>query len=191
MDAASDDTLPPTQFRAPNTPSLAYSATTGTLLYVYQNNINRAVSKADISYQTSKDGGLTWSNSKFLSTDASGKPAANDQFFPWAAADEAGRFYVIWFDRRLDPANVRINTWQAVSRNDASSFSSSRISSQDWNPNNGFFTSGAFIGDYNGLAASTEFVYPVWTDGRASARAVTGIGETDIFTNVTDVANNS
>jgi hypothetical protein len=191
MDAASDDTLPPTQFRAPNTPSLAYSATTGTLLYVYQNNINRAVSKADISYQTSKDGGLTWSNSKFLSTDASGKPAANDQFFPWAAADEAGRFYVIWFDRRLDPANVRINTWQAVSRNDASSFSSSRISSHDWNPNDGFFTSGAFIGDYNGLAASTEFVYPVWTDGRASARAVTGIGETDIFTNVTDVANNS
>jgi hypothetical protein len=91
---------------------------------------------------------------------------------------------VIWFDRRLDPANVRINTWQAVSGNDATSFSSAKISSQDWNPNDGFLTSGAFIGDYNALAASTEAVYAVWTDGRDSARAVTGIGETDIFTTV-------
>ena len=184
LDIARDDTLPPTRFRAPNTPSLAYSSKTGTLLYVYQNNINRAISKADISYQTSTDGGLHWSNSKFLSTDSSGKPAANDQFFPAAAADESGRFYVIWFDRRLDPANVRINTWQAVSRDDAASFSSAKISSQDWNPNDGFFTSGAFIGDYNALAASTEAVYPVWTDGRHTARAQTGIGNTDIFTNV-------
>ena len=189
LDFARDDTLPPTHFRAPNTPSLAYSPTTGTLLYVYQNNINRAISQADISYQTSTDGGLHWSNSKFLSTDSSGKPAANDQFFPAAAADEAGRFYVIWFDRRLDPANVRINTWQAVSRNDAASFSSAKISSQDWNPNNGFFTSGGFIGDYNALATSTEAVYPVWTDGRDSARAQTGIGNTDIFTNVQRPAN--
>jgi len=184
IDGAGSDTLPPTHFRAPNTTSLAYSAKTGTLLYVYQNNINRATSQADISYQTSKDGGRHWSNSKVLSTDSSGHPAANDQFFPWAAADESGRFYVIWFDRRLDPANVRINTWQAVSLNDASHFSSSRISSQDWDPNDGFFTSGRFIGDYNALAASNHYVYAVWTDGRASARAETGIGETDIFTNV-------
>ena len=157
VDGSGSDTLPPTAFRAPNTTSLAYSAKTGKLLYVYQNNINRPTSKADISYQTSTDGGLHWSDSKFLSTGSSGNPAANDQFFPWAAADESGRFYVIWFDRRLDPANVRINTWQAMSSNDASSFSSSRISSQDWNPNDGFFTSGAFIGDYNGLAASNHF----------------------------------
>ena len=196
MDAKSDDTLPPTHFRAPNTTSLAYSPTTGTLLYVYQNNINRPIppstlppagqpdSKADISYQTSKDGGLTWSDSKFLSTDSSGNPAPNDQFMPWAAADESGRFYVIWFDRRLDPANVRINTWQAVSSNDTASFSSSKISSADWNPNDGFFTSGAFIGDYNGLAASTQAVYAVWTDGRDTAKAVTGLGNTDIFTTV-------
>jgi hypothetical protein len=186
IDGSGSDTLPPTHFRAPNTTSLAYSAKTGTLLYVYQNNITRTPTSggADISYQTSKDGGLTWSDSKVLSTGSSGHPAANDQFFPWAAADESGRFYVIWFDRRLDPANVRINTWQARSSNDASSFSSSRISSRDWDPNDGFFTSGAFIGDYNGLAASNNYVYPVWTDGRASARAETGLGETDIFTNV-------
>jgi hypothetical protein len=183
-DFGADDTLPPTAFRAPNTPSLAYSPRTGSLLFVYQNNINRPNSAADISYQTSSDGGLHWSNSKFLSTASSGQPARNDQFFPWAASDESGRFYVIWFDRRLDPANVRINTWQAVSRNDAASFSSAKISTRDWDPNQGFFTSGAFIGDYNGLAASTDAVYAVWTDGRNDAIGETGLGETDIFTKV-------
>jgi len=185
-DGTGSDTIPPTHFRAPNTPSLAYSPRTGKLLFVYQNNINRPASAADLSYQTSTDGGLTWSDASFLSTDSSGQPAANDQFFPWAASTESGRFYVIWFDRRLDPNNVRINTWQAVSGNDAASFSSAKISSQDWNPNDGFFTSGAFIGDYNALAASDQQVYPVWTDGRDNARGETGIGETDIFTDAND-----
>jgi len=184
QDAGNDDTLPPTAFRAPNTPSLAYSPRTDSLLFVYQNNINRPVSQADISYQTSTDGGLNWSNSSFLSTDSSNQPAANDQFFPWAASDESGRFYVIWFDRRQDNANVRINTWQAVSSHDAANFSSSKISTQDWDPNLGFFGSGAFIGDYNGLAASTDAVYAVWTDGRDDAIGQTGIGETDVFTSV-------
>ena len=91
---------------------------------------------------------------------------------------------MIWFDRRLDSANVRINTWQAVSNNNAASFSSAKISTQDWDPNQGFFTSGAFIGDYNGLAASTDAVYAVWTDGRDDAIGQTGLGETDIFTSV-------
>ncbi len=181
-DGTGSDTIPPTHFRAPNTPSLAYSPQTGKLLFVYQNNVNRPTSQADISYQTSADGGLHWSDAAFLSTDSSGQPAVNDQFFPWAASDENGRFYVIWFDRRLDPANVRINTWQAVSSNDAASFASSKISSSDWDPNLGFFTSGAFIGDYNGLAASTDAVYAVWTDGRDNAIGQTGLGETDIFT---------
>ena len=185
-DGSGSDTIPPTHFRAPNTPSLAYSPRTGKLLFVYQNNINRPTSAADISYQTSTDGGLTWSDATFLSTDSSGQPAANDQFFPWAASTESGRFYVIWFDRRLDPNNVRINTWQAVSGNDAASFSSAKISSQDWNPNDGFFSSGAFIGDYNALAASDQQVYPVWTDGRDDARGETGIGETDVFTDGND-----
>ena len=92
---------------------------------------------------------------------------------------------MIWFDRRLDPANVRIDTWQAMSGNDGRA-SQARRSAADWNPNLGFFTSGAFIGDYNGLAASDQQVYPVWTDGRDNARGDTGIGETDIFTDAND-----
>jgi hypothetical protein len=178
------DLLPPTRFRAPNTLSVAYSQTTGTLVFVYQNNVNRASSQADISVQRSTDGGLTWSDASFLSVGDNGQPAAGDQFFPWAAADQNGKFYAIWFDRRLDPANHDIDTWQAESTSDGTSWKTFRISSRSWNPDLAFFSSGTFIGDYNGLAASTTAVYPVWTDGRDSAIAETGIGEADVFTNV-------
>jgi hypothetical protein len=50
--------------------------------------------------------------------------------------------------------------------------------------NLGFLTSGAFIGDYNGLAASTDAVYAVWTVGRDDAIGETGLCETDIFAKV-------
>jgi hypothetical protein len=184
LDAAEDDTLPPTFFRAPNTPSLAYDPRTGSLTFLYQNNINRPASAADISYQRSTDGGQTWSNMRFLSVTGSGNPAPNDQFFPWVAAAGNGNLYAIWFDRRLDPANIRINTWEARSANGGVTWTSRRISTSSWNPNLGFFSSGAFIGDYNGIAVSTTNVYPVWTDGRNNAIGRTGIGETDIFTDV-------
>ena len=184
IDAAKDDTLPPTSFRAPNTPSLAYDPANGSLTFLYQNNINRPVSKADISYQRSTDGGQHWSNMRFLSVTKSGKPAPNDQFFPWIAAASNGNLYAIWFDRRQDPANININTWEARSANGGLTWTSRRISTRSWNPNHGFFSSGAFIGDYNGIAVSSTNVYPVWTDGRNNAIARTGIGETDIFTDV-------
>jgi hypothetical protein len=178
------DLLGPTAFRAPNTLSIDYSAKTGTLTYLYQNFINGAVSGADISVQQSHDGGLTWSDAAFLSTQAGGVPARNDQFFPWVDSSPNGNLYAIWFDRRRDPANHDIDTWQATSTNDGASWQQSRISTRSWDPDKGFFASGAFIGDYNGIAASNRVVYPVWTDGRNSNFDNNGIGETDIFTNV-------
>lgn len=178
------DLLPPTVFRAPNTTAHAISPTTGTTVFVYQNHINRKRSEADISYQLSENGGLKWSDAKMLSLRENGRPAQNDQFFPWVTVDEAGVFHAVWFDRRRSDDNRRINTWYAVSTDDAATWDSKRISSKGWDPAEGFFTSGAFIGDYNGIAAAEGWVYPVWTDGRRSAIKRTGIGETDIFTAV-------
>jgi hypothetical protein len=172
------DLLPPTVFRAPNTLSIDYSQQTGTLTYLYQNYINGAVSGADISIQQSHDGGLHWTDARFLSTQAGGGPARNDQFFSWVDSSPDGNLYAIWFDRRRDPANRNIDTWQATSTNDGHSWPQRRISTRSWNPDLGFFTSGAFTGDYNGIAASNRAVYPVWTDGRNNAIEQTGIGET-------------
>jgi len=178
------DLLAPTAFRAPNTASLDYNRSTGTLTFLYQNHVNAATSGADISLQISRDGGFTWSNTRTLSKGVGGGGARNDQFFPWVDSNPAGDLYAIWFDRRRDPANHDIDTWQAVSTDDGRSWRTFRISTRAWNPDEGFFASGAFIGDYNGIAANNRAVYPVWTDGRNSNFGQNGVGETDIFTNV-------
>jgi hypothetical protein len=175
------DKLNPKKFRAPISPSLAFNAVTGSLEFVYQNNVDRQTSGADISFQQSRDGGTTWSDAKTIST-AGGAAAPNDQFFPWIAVDEAGNLHAIWFDNRNDPNNRLIETFQAFSSDDGATWRSWDISSVPWNPDDGFFNCGCFIGDYNAIAASTQVIYPVWTDGRNSPGRP--LGETDIFTNV-------
>jgi len=177
------DLLPNKKFRAPNTESIAYSEATGTLAYVYTNYDNMATQGGNIEVKTSTDQGSTWSTGQVIST-SGGAPAPNDQFFPWIAASPNGAFSAIWLDCRRDPNNHDIDTFQATSRSDGATWSNSRISTVSWDPDNGFFKSGSFIGDYSGLAAADNVIYPVWTDGRNSAIAQTGIGETDIFTNV-------
>src|SRR5207248_3588531 len=122
---------------------------------------------------------------RFLSVTASGAPAPRDQFFPWVDSDQAGNLYAIWYDRRLDPNNHDIDTFQSNSFDDGHTWTPNRrISTASWNPDKGFFGTGSFIGDYNGLAASTTAVYPVWTDGRNTNYDRNGIGETDIFTDI-------
>lgn len=179
------DSLPNKGFRAANTISLALSPTTGTLAFVYANYIDRSTSGGDIGVSLSHDGGLTWSDTDTISTKADGvTPARNDQWFPWIAADPSGNFWVIWFDCRRDSGNHLIDTFQSKSIDDGLTWPNERISTESWDPDTGFFGSGSFIGDYNGLAASDAAVYAVWTDGRDSAVYETGIGETDIFTSV-------
>jgi hypothetical protein len=178
------DLLPNKKFRAPNTESLAYSEATGTLLYVYTNYLHMATSGGDIVAQRSTDGGLHWSSPQVVSLGhAQSGPARNDQFFPWIATNPAGDSYAVWLDARRDPANHDLAAFQASSHNDGMSWPNQQIGAV-WDPDGGFFKSGSFIGDYNGMAASNDWVYPVWTDGRDSAIDQTGIGETDIFTNV-------
>ena len=137
--------LPPKLFRTPATESLAYSAKTGTLIYVEQNYINGANTGTDISYWLSHDGGMNWSTAKFLSVDNNGNPAPNDQFFAWSAVSPNGTMYAQWLDNRRDPQNRWIDTWQAVSYDDGQTWTSYRISSVNWNPDWGFFGSGRLI----------------------------------------------
>jgi len=172
-----DDLLPNTAFRAPNTISLAYSPRTGTLVYVYANYISGR-EDGNIGVSLSRDGGLTWSSAHTVSR------ARNNQFFPWAAATPNGAFVIIWLDRRQDPNNHDIGTFQARSVDDGDNWTTRAISTTTWDPDRGFFTSGAFIGDYSGLAANDRVTYPVWTDGRNNDIQNTGIGETDVFTDV-------
>jgi hypothetical protein len=76
------DLLPPTAFRAPNTIAFAINERSGAIVFVYTNYLNRASSGGDVTYQVSRDHGLTWSDAKPLSVASGGAPAPNDQFLP-------------------------------------------------------------------------------------------------------------
>jgi hypothetical protein len=178
------DILPNKKFRAPIAPSLNFNTATGTLAFMYQNNVDRAKSGANISVQTSTDGGKTWSDMRWVSVGPDGKPAPNDQFFSWVTSDPAGVFYAIWLDNRDDPGNKLIDTYEGISKDNGVTWTNSKLSTVLWNPDLGFFTGGNFMGDYMGVAAGSGILYPVWVDGRNTAIASTGIGNTDIFTNV-------
>lgn len=178
------DNLAPTSFRAPDSTSLAYNQAMGTLGFVYQNSRDRATSGANISFESSADGGLNWSAMKYISVTPAGTPAPEDQFFPALTATPDGAFVAIWLDRRNDPRNHDIETFQGISTNGGLTWTNKDISTASWNPDWGFFHSGAFIGDYAGIASSSRAIYPVWTDGRNTGYPQTGSGSTDIFTNV-------
>ena len=96
--------------------------------------------------------------------------------------DPQGDLHAIWFDNRQDAANRRIRTFQGFSADHGATWSNVNISTKSWNPNRSFFSSGAFIGDYNGLAVGDGVIYPIWTDGRATPGPPNG--QTDIWTNV-------
>lgn len=177
------DKLPPTRFGAPISPSFAVNPRTGDLALAYMNAANEG-SGTDISIQFSPDGGRQWTRARSLSVTKKGAPAPQDQFFPAISADPAGRWHAIWYDRRLDSDNVRIDTFQADWTATPTTFRNRRISTRSWNPNRAFFDCGCSIGDYNALASANSVVYPVWADGRHSAFTQTGIGETDIFSNI-------
>ena len=176
------DVLPNKNARIPLSPSMDYSPSLGALVYVVQNNINSASSGADITGTFSTDYGATWQDMQNVSHAGSSTSAApGDQFFPWVSVNEDGGIHVIWFDNRNDPGNTLIETWELITNSLSFAPANFDISTASWNPNNAFFSSGSFIGDYNGLdAVSEKRDYPVWTDGRNSPGPP--FGEADIFT---------
>jgi hypothetical protein len=168
--------------RFPNTPSLAYDATRDRLALIYQNNIHRTVSGADISLQTSNDRGATWAAPRTISITPTGKAAPRDQFFPAIGVDPAGMWFAIWQDTRLDRANHLISTFQGESTDGGQTWTNHLISTASFDPRKSFFSCGCFIGDYNQIAVSSEVVLPAWTDGRDSPPKPAG--DSNVWTNV-------
>jgi hypothetical protein len=127
---------------------------------------------------------------RFVAVSKSGKPAPRDQFLPWLAVDQDGWVnHAIWLDNRNDTKNVRIQTFESEGFTASHAASNTLLSTASWDPNRAFFSSGAFIGDYSGLAEgpatgggtrTDEYEYPMWTDGRNSPGPPNG--DTDVFT---------
>jgi hypothetical protein len=123
----------------------------------------------DVFISKSVDGGVTWSNAVKITAD----PPDSDNWFPWAAVSDNGWVWVIYYDRRAS-GNTLADAWVAQSRNGGATWREARISDESSDFRAAFFGSPGFIGDYNGIAVTSDRAYPLWTDSRAP-------GDSDVY----------
>ncbi len=166
---------PDKNFRTPaSLPAFAVGPENGTLYAAWADYRNR---DADIYLARSTNNGSNWSAPVRLNDDPVGNGV--DQIQPQIAVARNGRVAVTWFDRRLPcpdlpwipeehvgRANMCIDTFLTRSFDDGVTWGPNiRVSAQTWDwtlnlpladRNTGF------IGDYQGLASSDDYDYPVW-----------------------------
>lgn len=149
--------LPGNSFRTNSFPSIAITPN-GTIHVTWAEWVS---SSADVRASRSTDGGATWSAPVRVNS-----TVADDQFFPWIAAAGDGTLGICFYDQHFNTTNW-LDVGCNVSRDNGATWGTTRrVTSRSSNPLfDGF--GGTFIGDYNGLAISTDNRgYPFWTDTR-------------------------
>ena len=118
--------------------------------------------QADIELIRSLDGGQTWSAPRRVNQDTGNA----DQFQPYVRVTKRGQVNVFFFDRRYDPDNFFIDNFLARSNDGGATWRETRLSHDMWDPsiNPPISGSGAFIGDYQGLAADDCYAVPFVND---------------------------
>ncbi len=111
----------------------------------------------DVFSSTSADHGQSWGQPVRVNSDLIHN--GNDQYFQWLAVDPiTGAANVIFYDRRGDPGNRETRMTLARSTDGGRSFAN-----YAWT-NEGFTSSGDFLGDYTGIAAWGNHVYGAWAE---------------------------
>ena len=120
----------------------------------------------DVFVSSSFNHGRSWGPAVRVNNDPLHDGA--DQFMPWAAVDPStGDLYIVFYDRRGDPENIKATITLARSTNHGHNFENYAWTRTPFDPQN------AFIGDYSGLTALDGCVYGAWTQQvrtRAPAR---------------------
>jgi hypothetical protein len=149
-------------------------------LYVAWNDYRNG--DVDIFCAASKDAGRTWGPAVRVNSDPLHNGA--DQLFQWLAVDRAsGAVNVMFYDRRRDAANRKVDVALAHSTDGARTFRNYLLSDNSYDPNDNE------IGEYTALAAVSGHVYGSWMEivpkpglaakGGENADSVIRIGSAD------------
>lgn len=149
--------------RVNTSPSLAVDtslgATRGNVYLVYSNNNSR--DGADVSFQRSLDGGLTFSPAILINS----RPA-NDraQWFPWVTVDTTtGRVHVCYYDQGIaSSGDVTENTCQFSNDGGLSWSRPAPVTDRPFHAGYGNDTGQPNIGDYNQAVAQNGELFVVW-----------------------------
>jgi hypothetical protein len=147
-------------------PSMAVSPGNGEVYIVYNSN-PPGVDQADVYFVRSSDGGRSWSEPVRLNDDRT----TSDQFMPAVAVAEDGTVAAIWYDRRNDSKNLKMDIYMARSHDGG----------RTWLPNERVTTTmfdvpplgpnfdvvrPCYMGDYIDIAADAQNFYLIWGDNR-------------------------
>ena len=159
-----------TSIRVNSFPSMAVDRTGGARNgYVYvtwaQRNLAPAGSDADICFAYSSNGGNSWSSPVKVNDD----PLNNgkNQFFPWMTIDQTnGNIAIVFYDTRDVSSTDSCHTYIAYSTNGGSLFVNMRVSDHAQRPVPLSGYAAGYYGDYIGIVAHSNVIWPFWMDNR-------------------------
>jgi hypothetical protein len=127
----------------------------------------------DVFCSSSSDYGKTWTPAVRVNTDPIHSGA--DHFFQWLAVDPStGALYMIFYDRRNDPSDIKTIVVLARSTDGGQSFSNYAWTEKPFTPRGE-----AFLGDYTGIAALNGRVYGAWTEQPEGRGTIVRVGVAD------------
>ena len=128
-----------------------------------EKDVSRPDSTPDIMLIRSTDGGVSWSASRKVNQDNSGK----DQWSPWIAVDPAnGSLFIVYYDSRNFSQNDSAQVYISFSINGGDTFQDTLVSDAAFLPASIAGAGDGYMGDYIGIAALNNIVWPAWNDNR-------------------------
>ncbi len=139
----------------------------------------------DVFLSFSSDSGRTWSPPARVNDDPIHNGA--DQFFQSMTVDPVtGDIYVVFYDRRADPANLKLCVTLARSVDGGQTFRNYAWTGNAW------YAQKAFLGDYTSITAYKNRVYAAWTEtvpgsvSHAAAHKLPGAPKTKVCVGAAD-----
>jgi len=152
--------------RVASFPSMSVNRNTGEIYIVFpqKGNVAPSGNRIDIVMIKSTDGGTTWTTGTRVNNDPTNN--SKDQYYPWCTVDQStGALHVVFYDSR-DVRNDSAEVFMASSFDGGSTFENFKVSDQKFKPKAISGLAGGYQGDYIGITALNNVVYPYWCDDR-------------------------
>jgi hypothetical protein len=159
----------PNPVRLASFPSMAVDRSNGSrrgTIYMSwpQIGVTPAGSDMDIVLIKSSDNGVTWTQPVRVNDDALNN--GKRQYFNWMTVDHAtGHVYLVFYDQR-NTASDSAEVYMARSIDGGVTFENFKVSDARFKPKPISGLAGGYHGDYIGITALNNTVYPFWTDDR-------------------------